>query len=67
MKIGDWVRFIDKVPGEPKLNGQTGVIESVHDDGDFHRWVVRLDNDIAGFYSGRAWAEIEELIVLEEE
>lgn len=59
IRVGIRVQF--KETGFPQLDGQKGVVERFQ----FSHWIVRLDNKIPGFYSGTAWADENELEIIE--
>jgi hypothetical protein len=62
MKPGDKVKFKNAPIPSDYLNGETGVIESAFEMG----WVVKLDNDVPGHYTGKSWGYESELEVIED-
>jgi hypothetical protein len=62
--IGKRVKFLPG-PMPQDLVGQTGTVESQMELGAPNAWIVTLDNDVPGHYSGTAWAFTDELEVIE--
>lgn len=65
--IGKRVR-VKNIPehGWTDLNGETGTVTEAFDEGAIHGWIVKLDNDVAGVYSGVVWAKDVELEIIRE-
>lgn len=63
IKIGDHVTFKDYWNTLPEsLIGETGIVESIWDSA--AEFIVKLDHDVPGFYSGTAWVNEFEMEIV---
>lgn len=67
--IGKRVRFKRSPESDftmpPALVGATGTVVGKDEGKQYLHWHVELDKDIPGFYSGKSWAETDELEMID--